>query len=205
MEMAIIDRNVWKHWLRIKKRLMDKVTSIAIIGISEHGSQSEIGLIKPFLDAEDEHIAAAALQAYGRLAAQEGEELYWKYLFDRRQMISTRAYRMIWKYNICYGAATLYHAYLYHENTRLGEYLLKLLLRESSWERLPFILRIYGKENLPETIENNLQMAIRTRNMYARISKNQAQEIYDILRKKKDIIPKDIKEGIEFDIKYVSA
>lgn len=188
-----------------KKRLKENVTSIAILGISEHGSRPEIGIIKPFLHAEDEHIAAAALQAYGRLAVQEGEELYWRYLFDCRQMISTRAYRMIWKYNICYGAATLYHAYLCHENTRLGEYLLNLLLREPSWERLPFILRLYGKENLPETIESNLQRAIRTRNMYARISTKQAQEIYDILQEKNDIIPKDIKEGIEFDIKYVSA
>lgn len=187
-----------------KKRLKEKVTGIALLGISEHGNKQEIELIKPFLEAEDEHIAATALQAYGRLAAQEGKQLYWKYLFNCRQMISTRAYRMIRKYNICYGAATIYQAYLAHENTQLGYYLLNLLFREPSWERLPFVLRLYGKENLPEAIKSALHGAISIRNMYARISAKQAQEIRDILQEKSDIIPKDIQKGIEFDIKYVT-
>lgn len=186
-----------------KNKLEEKVTGIAILGISEHGSRQEIALIKPFLEVEDEHIAAAALQAYGRLAAQEGEELYWKYLFDCRQMISTRAYRMIRKFNICYGAAALYQAYLEQKNTQIGHYLLNLLLKEPSWERLPFVLRLYGKENLPEAIKNALQGAICTRNMYARISAKQAQEIRDLLQEKADIIPESIRKGIEFDLKYV--
>lgn len=186
-----------------KKKLKEKVTSIAILGISEYGNRQEIELIKTFLGADEDHIVAAALQAYGRLAAQEGEELYWKYLFDCRQMISARAYRMIRKYNIYYGASTLYQAYLEKENTQLGDYLLKLLLREPSWERLPFVLRLYGKENLPESFKNALQGAVSIRNMYVRISTKQAQEICDILQEKTDTIPEDIRKGIEFDIKHV--
>lgn len=69
--------------------------------------------------------------------------------------------------------------------------------------RRPWYHIIYGKENLPEDLKNALKGAISTRNMYARISTKQAQEICDILQEKTDIIPEDIRKGIEFDLKYV--
>ena len=97
----------------------------------------------------------------------------------------------------------MYQAYLEKENTQLGDYLLKLLLREPSWERLPFVLRLYGKENLPESFKNALQGAVSIRNMYVRISTKQAEEICDILQEKTDTIPEDIRKGIKFDIKHV--
>lgn len=60
-----------------------------------------------------------------------------------------------------------------------------------------FTLRLYGKENLPEALKNALQGAVRTRNMYVRISTKQAQEICDILQQKTDTIPEDIRKEIE--------
>ena len=131
-----------------KKQLEKHVTSTAVLGIGEHGNKGDIAWIEPFLESEIDQIAAAALLAYGNLAAQEGEACYWKYLFDCRQMISVRAYRLIQKYKIRYGASTLYHAYVRQENPVLKKYLLNLLFREPSWNRLPFLLRIYGQEKI---------------------------------------------------------
>ena len=40
--------------------------------------------------------------------------------------------------------------------------------------------------------------------MYAHLSAEQAQKYQDILQEKKDVIPKEIRKGILFDLQFVT-
>lgn len=184
-------------------RLDDQVSKVVLLGIGEHGSEEEAGVVSPFLESSEEQIAAAALEVYGKLIGEGGAFVYWKSLNDRRPLVSGRAYRLIRKYRIRYGASQIYDAFLQNRKTVLGEYLLKLLLREPSWERMPYLLLLYGDKDLTDADQNLIVAGLKCRYVYARISVQQGQKIMDILEQKSNQIPEEIKKGIIFDLKYV--
>lgn len=198
-----------------KDKLSESVSTITIHGIGEHGSYSDIELVKPYLDHRDERLVKAAFSACSNLMANKGEEIYWKYLLDETPGICKRAFVAIKKYEIHYGAGFLYSEYLRQENEQIKNYILKLICIEpSTWGRLPYLLKLLGSDSLSEDQENLILGAIGGRSMWAHISQNEAQEIRDILEEVSKIKPyiaktdfytgHSLKEKIEFELKFVA-
>lgn len=176
---------------------------IVLLGIGEHGTKREIGRIAPFLEAEDGRTAKAALAAYGRLAAEEGEETYWKFLFDHRPAVAKTAYRLIQKYKLSYGAELLYREFCRRRQSVCGSYLFRLLLREPSWERLPYLLTLYGEGELSPQERGKVWDGICHRYAYAVVSQKQAQAIREALKRAGEEIPEQSRKGILFDLRHV--
>lgn len=192
-----------------KARLSENVSAIAISGIGEQGSISDIGVIIPYLEDEDERLVKVALTAYISLMAQRGEEIYWKYLIDDRASVCKQAYLSIKKFQIHYGAERLYNEYLAQDNELIRKFLLELLCTDpSTWGRLPWLLRLWGSDAVPEEQEYKLRIAIGSRSMYGRVSQREAQIIRDLLdelSENRPLLPIDrLRKSIEFDLKFVT-
>ncbi len=176
---------------------------IVLLGIGEHGTKKEIALVTPFLESEDTRTAKAALTAYGRFAAEEGENVYWKFLFDDRPAVAKTAYRLIQKYKLHYGAELLYREFCGRRLTVCGNYLFRLLLSEPSWERLPYLLKLYGEGELSREQRVRVWDGIHRRYVYAVVSVKQAQAIREALERVGEKIPEQSKKGILFDLDHV--
>ncbi len=176
---------------------------IVLLGIGEHGTKKEIGLVMPFLESEDARTAKAALTAYGRFAAEEGENVYWKFLFDDRPAVAKTAYRLIQKYKLHYGAELLYREFCGRRLSVCGNYLFRLLLSEPSWERLPYLLKLYGEGELSQEQRVRVWDGIHRRHVYGVVSVEQAQAIREALERVGEKIPEQSKKGILFDLSHV--
>lgn len=198
-----------------KNMLAENTPIIAIYGIGEYGSYSDIELIKPYLEHEDERLVKAAFSAYRNLLAEKGGELYWKYLLDERPGICKRAFLAIRKYEIHYGAEFLYNEFLKQENEQRKNYILKLICTEpSTWGRLPYLLKLLGSDIISKEQENQLLASIAARSMWAHISQNEAQRIRDILEELSESRPyiaqpnwytgHSLKQRIEFELKFIT-
>lgn len=86
----------------------------------------------------------------------------------------------------------------------VADYLILLLLKESSWSGLPYVLQLYDVKIFSEKIRESVQRAAYGRNMYATLSKEQAQNISDILELKRGSIPEKLYKEILLDLKYVT-
>lgn len=184
-----------------KKKLEIEPSKSVLLGICEQGSRKDIAVIESFLNSQNGQIARAALEAYGKLAGLTGDEIYWKFLFDCRPFMAKEAFQAIKKYGIRYGWRALYKAFLENKGIVRG-YILKLLLEEPSWERLPCLLELYESEELSKEENEIVFSGILHRHYYGRISIQQADKIRAILQKSCKI-PEYVKRGILFDLKYV--
>ena len=81
-------------------------------------------------------------------------------------------------------------------------YLILLLLREPSWERLPFLIYLY-RDPSAEELKEKILGAIGTRSLYTRISRNQADMIRQALDEEREGLPEKLAEEILFDMKFV--
>lgn len=185
------------------KKLNREENIVVILGVGEHGSESEAELIRPFLESASEPTVRAALTAFGRLAGAGEEEIYWNYLMDGRPGIARQAYLVVRKLEISYGAEKLYQAFLARRDSRTGRYLLNLLLREPSWKRLLYLLLLYDIEDMD--MRAKIYHGVSVRNMYAKVTAEQAGEIRQILEQMGERIPGKVKSGILFDLKHVSV
>lgn len=176
---------------------------IPILGVGEHGTIKESKLLLPFLESTDARITKAALISCGYLIGAKNEGLYWKYLSDRRPGIAKQAYLIVDKLDIHYGAAMLYEAYQKNREFDERKYFLNLLLKEPSWSRLPFLLLLFDSETENPVMEYKIFEKISNRNMYAKVSRQQAEEIRHAFEVMRDRIPKELKKKIEWDLKYV--
>lgn len=186
-----------------KAHLREPDTLTAILGMGQQGSKEALPLIEPFLNSEDERYVRNAIKSMGRLLAEDGADLYWRYLFDERVQVSKAAYRAICDNRICMGAETIYQALLNCENFNKRKYLINLLLQESSWSRLPFLLLLYQYEE--KDLRDRIQKAANARSYYARLTKEAAERIKEIMYREELQIPKRVQEEIALDLKYVTA
>ena len=195
--------------------LAANVLAIAICGIGEHGSDSDIELVSPYLEHKDERLVKAAFLAYTNLLAEKGSELYLKYMLDDRPGICKQAFLAIRKYEIHYGPKILYEEYLQQENEQRKNYILKLLCSEpSTWGRLPYLLQLLGNEAISKDHEELLRASITQRSMWAHISQDEAQRIRDLLEELSKVRPyiaetnwytgHSLKEKIEFELKFIA-
>lgn len=186
-----------------KEQLKKGVLEIALIGIAEQGSKTDLKDIVPFLESKNAKLCKTALLSYAKLAMESGETIYWKFLFDSRLEISRSAYQCIRKYHIHYGAFYLYKTLLEYCGTVYREYLLNLLLCEPSWERLPYLLLLYGRKEFSETEQVSILSGINNRYVYGRISARQKEKIEEILERQSSLLPDKTAAGIRFDLEHV--
>ena len=192
--------DVTSYYLQELKRHVSKTV---LLGIGENGTKQEIVAVLPFLDNADEQICKAALIAYGNLAEESGEAVYWRFLSGESLVLARQAYRLIQKYRISYSALSLYNGFMQRREGDSGECFFKLLLNAHSWQRLPYLLMLYCDAELPDEWYSIILSKICERNPYAKISRQQAQTICDILEQKEHQIPAVVGERIRFDLKYV--
>ena len=81
--------------------------------------------------------------------------------------------------------------------------MLKLLLAESSWERLPFLLRLYRRD-MPELEGDQILSGIRSRFMYAQVSEVLRRDILSALEEYRGELPAGVEEGILYDLRFLA-
>ena len=156
------------------------------------------------MESIDERICKAALTAYGNLAAESGETVYWRFLNDGSPVLARQAYRLVQKYKISYSADRLYKGFAQNRGRVPGECFLKLLLCAPSWQRLPYLLTLYCDAGLSQQWHDMILSRICARSPYVKLSGQQAQEICDILEQNAPLIPPEVSSGIRFDLGYVA-
>lgn len=187
-----------------KEQLQKQAHIIAILGIGENGSREDMDIILPYFGSSDERFIKAALQSYGMLAKEQGEEIYWKYLLHPSILLSKQAYRLIKKYDIHYGSKILYETYLECQNRPAAEDFVLLLTKEPSWCSLPYLLLLYDSEVLSENVKMRVRAAVNNRSMYAKVSPKQEHHIRSVLELQQNHIPENLYKSILFDLKYVA-
>ena len=174
------------------------------MGIGENGTRQEIAVVAPFLENANERICKAALIAYGNLAAETGDAVYWRFLSGHGPVLARQAYRLIQKYRIPYSAEELYHGFGRNMGSDSGECFLKLLLCAPSWKRLPYLLLLYCGAGLSEEWRNLILEKICQRDPYAKVPGEQARKIRELLAQYEHLMPQGVCEGIRFDLGYVA-
>lgn len=173
----------------------------ALYGIGECGSHEQVKILLSYLENHDERMVKAAIQSLSRLLTYHGSDIYWRFLLDERISVSKVAYLAIIKNKVHYGADFIYEQYISSSLEHHQRYLLSLLLEEDSWERLPYLLKMYW---YPEVnIQRRIQMKVNKRNPYKKISQELKERIVSCLDSQDVIIPHGVKELIVFDLKFV--
>lgn len=183
------------------KRLETPRKKICILGIGECGRAEDAELLLCYLDDADAGIVKNTLHAVSKLLKTKADEIFWKYLQDERPVVQRAAYREIVANRSIYGAKRVYELFIGTESSLLKEKLAYQLLRESSWDRLSYVLRLYCYKE--ESIREIIRRGVYGRNIYGHISKRDAEEIREILYDKKYGIPETIQKNIEFDLRFV--
>lgn len=184
------------------RHLKDEKPEIAITGLAETGSRDNAQLIIPFLNHSDERVVKAAVGALGRLMKEEGEALFWTYLFDPRIPVSKAAYQAVCSNRIRYGAEKLYECWKMTGESHVKRYLIRLLMLENTWNSLPYLLLLY---QAPETgeIQDRILAALQCRSLYTYITKEQGHFITHLLDEFGYRLPGKLADEIRFDLKFV--
>lgn len=177
---------------------------IALLGIGEYGTVRELDLIVPWLENPNDHLKKTALIAYGMLARDEAEEIYWSFLQKPEPILYVQAYRLIVKYHVSYGSQRLYELYLERRGTPAADYLLQLLTREPSWKRLSYLLRVCDDPCLSERMRGHVFYGICHRSMYGCVTGQEADTIKNLLEEKRSCLPPKTEENILWDLKFVT-
>ena len=158
------------------EHLEDERPESAILGLAEYSRRGNVPALLECLSRPERSILKCTILALGSQEDFSDGELFWGYLLDERIELSKAAFLSIRKKGIHPGAGRLYGAYMEAGHAHQKRYLLKLLLGESSWERLPFLLRLYRKD-MPEQEGNQLLSGIGSRFMYAAFSESLRRDI----------------------------
>lgn len=184
-----------------RDQLVDAESIYAVLGLGECGSKNDINLILPYINSQDSKLVSAALTAIRQLSDYESAEIYWEHLFHECISISKTAYLMIQKSKSQYGANRIYDALIRCESKGVKRYLILILTNENSWERLPYLLKLYQYED--EQLQFYIHNAIAKRNPFARVSENLAFLIKATISEQRDILPKELVWKIEHDLQNI--
>ena len=174
---------------------------ICILGIGENGTEKDAEIIMKYLQDADASVVKNTLHAIGLLLKEDAKEIFWQFLQDERPIVMRQANREMIHYHIKYGAKRVYDLLVSTDSLLLKEKLSYQLMRESSWDRLPYALMLYSCEE--EIVRNVMQRAVGGRNAYAQISREKADWIRELLQDPDNHILEDVQKSIQFDLKYV--
>lgn len=193
-----------------KQQLHTDGEAIAILGIGENGSEKDADVLVEYLYADRPRLVKNAIKALGGLGAVNLgtvnlADIYWNYLTGEDVSIAKAAYNAVCKSDISYGAEKLYQAYISCTDVNIKKYLLRLLVREPSWERLPYLLLLYepGVWSADGT-QYWIYRALASRSVYARITRKQADFIRETIEKKETEISDRLKREILFDLGHIT-
>ena len=175
----------------------------AILGLAEYSRRGNIRPLVNCLQRPERSILKCAILALGSQEDFSDEELLWGYLLEERIELSRAAFLSIRKKGFHFGAKRIYEAYRKAEYAHQRRYLLKLLLAESSWERLPFLLRLYRRD-MPELEGDQILSGIRIRFMYAQVSEVLRRDILSALEECGGELPAGVEEGILYDLRFLA-
>lgn len=182
--------------------LGDAAPDTAILGLAEYSHEGNVSRLLEGLNHPDRRTVKCTLLALGEQKDFTDEALLWHYVLDDHIDLSKSAYLSIRKKGFYPGAARIYGALLNVRAEHHRQYLLKLLLRESSWERLPYLLLLY-RPDLPGHEKEQILSGIRIRSMYQKVSESLCDQILQALKQKKDILPSGTAESILYDIQFI--
>jgi len=182
--------------------LGDDKPEYAIMGLAEFSRNGNLPELMKGLERPGRKVLKCTLLALGYQEDFADEELLWHYLLDRRNDISKAAYVSIRKRDFYPGAERLYEAYGKAEEEHQKRYLLNLLFRESSWSRLPYLVRMYRRD-MPAEEKRKVLAGIQNRFVYGRVSQSLRREILLALEENGGELPEGEKERILFDMKFL--
>lgn len=193
-----------------KAKLHTPKEAVAILGIAENGTAKDADVLAEYVYSETPRLIKNAMKALSELGASGLEDIYWSRLNDTDVTISKAAYDAICRSNIHYRAKELYRAYQNCENRYTKKYLLYLLVKEPSWERLPYLLLLYKPyAGLSDPDEKRTSMlicrALRFRSVYGKITKEQAEFIVQTMNTPGLEIPERMKKEILFDLAHIAV
>lgn len=192
------DMNILAYYT---ERLETQHKKICILGIGENGSAEDTKLINKYLEDESEGVVKNTLHSLSLLLQVKASDIFWQYLQDERPLVMRAAYREIVANEIMFGAKQVFELFMQTESELLKEKLAYQLLRERSWDRLPYILQLYNYED--EKLRQVIQRGVYKRSVYGQITKADAEYIREIMYDAKYGIPDYLKKAIEFDMKFV--
>lgn len=182
--------------------LGDENPESAVLGLAEFSKRGNVPELMKCLERPKRRVLKCTLLALGYQEDFLDEELLWHYLLDDRNDISKAAYVSIKNRSFYMGAKRLYHAYIEAGEEHQKRYLLNLLLRESSWERLPCLVRIYRRD-MPEDAGGKVMSGIQKRSMYGKLSPSLREDILLALEEKRGELPKEVETKILYDMKFL--
>lgn len=191
--------DVRKYYL---EHLEDDKPEYAVIGLAEFSRSGNLHELMKCLKRPERKVLKYTILALGYQEDFTEEDLLWQYLLDDRNDISKAAYLSIRKRDFYPGAARIYSAYVKAEEEHQRRYLLNLLLRESSWKRLPYLVRLYHRE-MPGEENRKVLSGIRNRFMYGKISQPLREDILRALEENGGELPDGMEKAILYDMKYV--
>lgn len=184
------------------EHLGDDKPEYAIMGLAEFSRSGNLSGFMKCLERPERKVLKSAILALGYQEDFTDEELLWQYLLDSRNDISKAAYQSILRKDFYPGAERIFAAYRKAEEAYQKRYLLNLLLRESSWKRLPYLVRLYRRD-MPGEESRKVLAGISSRFMYGRISQPLREDIFLALEENGGVLPDGMERAILYDLKYV--
>ena len=138
------------------------------------------------------------------LAGESGDRVYLEFLQKPEPLLYVQAYRLIVKYGVSYGSKCIFELYRKYRGLPVVDYMIRLLTRERSWERLPYLLQLCDDENLSERMKGHVLYAIQHRSMYGSVTQNEAEVIRQRLDEKRDYLSDKIVDSVLWDMKFVT-
>ena len=172
---------------------------ICILGLAETGKPEDTDMLKAYLLENNTGVTKNTLHALGALRASDFDEVFWKYLQDKRLPVMVQAYREIASHNIRYGGKKIYDLFMETSSEPLRKKLAHLLIAEIYWDRIPYILMLYNYEN--EDVRNIIRRGAKTPTYSYGVTKERLELIASILDDEKYDLPDKLKEKIRFNLK----
>ncbi len=192
-----------------KQKLHTSKEAVAILGIGENGSVKDADMLIEYLYADRPGLVKNAMKALSglgavKIGAVNLSDIYWEYLHGADTSVAKAAYNAIMKCGISYGAERIYKAYISCKNVSVRKYLIRMLIREPSWERLPYLLLVYEPHNGREDCTQFwIYRAIVSRSVYAGITREWADFITETVNKRKSVLSDTLKKEIMFDLEHI--
>lgn len=186
-----------------RKHLQDENPKTAISGLADRGGKDDWKLLIPFLDHGAERILRNTITALSRFDAYDGYETFWNYLKDDRVVVVKAAYMAIRRKDYYYGAECVYRSLAESKGGVAEKYYLRLLLKERSWDRLPYLLSLYAQKAFPDE-ERILLSAINNRYLYEKIPASQIESVKKVLEQYRLLLPQAMVKALEFDLKLMA-
>ncbi|WP_455717404.1 hypothetical protein [Anaerosporobacter sp.] len=185
------------------EHLETEYTRVAILGIGENGNKENVKDIISYLQSYNEKEVRDTLKSLGSCLGTDGESIYWKYIMDPRISVAKSAYNAIRSNEIRYGSKQIYERFLNCEYEFTKRYLVNLLLNESSWSRLPYLLQLYNYEDI--SLQDKIRKKATQRSCYSKLSEIEAEKLRKIMNDSTLRIPAKLISDIELDLKYVTV